>query len=195
MYLAIVNTMDLEALPLYQNLNTVWSLFVKDLKKIQKYKTIMTSFITPYCISAYVICKTAEGPLYLLIRRCGKYLPGTWQMISGGIENSETAPQAAMREIKEETGLIPYALYSADAVETFYMQSNDKITFVPVFVAFVEDKKITLSATEHDAYEWLPFEEAKNKLVWSEQRRVINQIHESCVLKDPSELLRVMIKE
>lgn len=155
----------------------------------------MNSFITPHCISAYVICKTSEGPRYLLIRRCGKYLPGTWQMISGGIDNSETASQAAMREIKEETGLTPYALYSADVVETFYMLSNDKITFVPVFVAFVEDKKIILSPTEHDAYEWLPFEEAKNKLVWSEQKRVINQIHESCVLKDPSELLRVLIKE
>ena len=155
----------------------------------------MTSFITPHCISAYVICQTLEGPRYLLIRRCGKYLPGTWQMISGGIENGETATQAALREIQEETGLIPYALYSADAVETFYMQSNDKITLVPVFVAFVEDKNVSLSPKEHDAYEWLAFEEAKNKLIWSEQRRVISQIHESCVLKKPNELLRAVIKE
>ena len=153
----------------------------------------MTSFTTPYCISAYVIRQTSEGPRYLLIRRCGKYLPGTWQMISGGIENGETAVEAAFREIQEETGLIPYALYSADAVETFYMQSNDKITFVPVFVGFVENPNVSLSPKEHDAYEWLPFEEAKDKLVWAEQRRVICHIHETCVVKKPNELLRAEI--
>ncbi len=150
----------------------------------------MTSFITPHCISVYVVCQTPEGPRYLLIRRCGKYLPGTWQMISGGIESGETAPQAALREIREETGLIPQALYSADIVETFYMQSNDKITFVPVFVAFVENLKVSLSPKEHDAYEWLSFENARDRLVWSEQRRVICHIHDACVIKNPNELLR-----
>ena len=153
----------------------------------------MTSLITPYCISAYIIRQTSEGPRYLLIRRCGKYLPGTWQMISGGIENGETAVQAALREIQEETGLIPYALYSADAVETFYMQSNDKITFVPVFVAFVDNLEVALSPREHDAYEWLSFENARDRLVWAEQRRVISHIHDTCVTKNPNELLRVDI--
>lgn len=86
-------------------------------------------------------------------------------MISGGIEAGETAAKAAFREIQEETDLIPYALFSADIVETFYMLSNDKITCVPVFVAFVEDAKVTISPKEHDAYEWLSFEEARNKLV------------------------------
>lgn len=153
----------------------------------------MTSFITPHCISAYVVCQTSEGPRYLLIRRCGKYLPGTWQMISGGIESGETASQAALREIREETGLIPQALYSADAVETFYMQSNDKITFVPVFVAFVKNRKVSLSPKEHDSYEWLSFENARDRLVWAEQRRIICHIHDTCVMRNPNELLRVEI--
>lgn len=156
-------------------------------------KVIMFSFATPYCISAYIIHQTDEGPRYLLIRRCGKYLPGTWQMVSGGIENGETAMQAALREIQEETGLIPFALYSADAVETFYMQSNDKITFVPVFVAFVKDLNVSLSPKEHDAYEWLSFEDARDRLVWAEQRRVIAHIHDTCVMRKPNELLRVEI--
>jgi dATP pyrophosphohydrolase len=116
-------------------------------------------------------------------------------MISGGIENGETAPQAALREIKEETGLTPDDIYSADVVETFYMQSLDKITFVPVFVTFVENMEVVLSPQEHDAYEWLPFEEAKSKLAWAEQRRVICHIHDTCVVKKPNELLRMLLKE
>ncbi len=151
----------------------------------------MTSFISPHCISAYIVRQTSTGPLYLLIRRCGKYLPGTWQMVTGGILDGETAVQAAIREIHEETGLTPIQLYSADAVETFYMPSLDKITFVPVFIAFVKEMDVKLSPSEHDAYEWLTFEEAKKRLVWSEQQRVITQIHETCVLQKPNELLLI----
>ncbi|MBS3904960.1 MAG: NUDIX domain-containing protein [Simkania sp.] len=149
----------------------------------------MTSFIAPHCISAYVIRQTSDGPLYLLIRRCGSYLPGTWQMVTGGILDGETAAQAALREIQEETSLTPTKLYCADAVETFYMQSQDKITFVPVFIAFVDTMDVRLAPSEHDAFVWLSFEEAKQRLVWAEQKRVLTQIHESCVLKAPDDLL------
>jgi len=146
----------------------------------------MTSFITPHAIGVYVICRTHEGPRYLLIRRCGRYLPGTWQMVTGGILASETSGQAVLREIREETGLTPVELYTADAVETFYMQLLDKVAFVPIFVAFVEHMEVELAPQEHDAYEWLPFEEARQRLVWAEQRRVIAQVHEMCVWKTSS---------
>ncbi len=135
--------------------------------------------IAPDCISAYIVRYRADGPRYLLIRRCSPYLPGTWQMVSGGIEDGESAPQAAFREIREETGLEPKEIYSADAVETFYMASKDQIVFVPVFVAIVEEEEVRLSPIEHDAFEWLTFEEASKRLVWSEQKRVLKQLHQT----------------
>ena len=33
--------------------------------------------------------------------------PGAWQMPQGGIDNGETAREAALRELTEETGLLP----------------------------------------------------------------------------------------
>lgn len=149
----------------------------------------MSPLFSPWCISAYVIRKTEDDAYYLLIRRCGTYLPGTWQMVSGGIEPGETASAAALREIQEETGLIPSSFYTADAVETFYMESQDRIALVPVFVAFVEEESVRLSPKEHDAYEWLSFEEARDRLIWTEQKRVITHIHHTFVLSQPSTLL------
>lgn len=154
---------------------------------------MMAEKITPYCISAYIISKTNNGPRYLLIRRCCPYLFGTWQMITGSIEKGETSPQAAYREILEETGLTPSKMYCADAVETIYVKSRDCIAFVPVFVAFVEQMGVRLSPTEHDAYEWLPFEEARNRLLWAEQRRIIEEIHERFVLQSPDEFHSISI--
>ncbi len=152
----------------------------------------MNSFVDPQAISAYIICKTHTDAKYLLIRRCGRLLPGTWQMVTGGVHIGETAWETALREIQEETGIIPDSLYSADTVETFYMASNDKIAFVPVFVAFIhEPTTVQLSPDEHDAYEWLSFENAMKRLVWSEQRRTLTHVHENFVLNEPHSLLLV----
>ncbi len=151
----------------------------------------MTTSVPPHCISAYVIHKTAESAHYLLIRRCADYLRGTWQMVSGGLEKGETAHAAALREIQEETALLPYTLYAADAVETFYMPSHDKIAFVPVFVAFVDTTDVQLSPKEHDAYEWLPFETARDRLIWSEQKRIITHIHNCFIDNTPNSFLKI----
>ena len=155
----------------------------------------MNSFIDPQAISVYIVHKNHTDAKYLLIRRCGPFLHGTWQMVTGGVHIGEKAWETALREIKEETGLIPDSLYSADAVETFYMASKDKITFVPVFVAFMhEEKNVQLSPDEHDAYEWLSFEKAMERLAWSEQRRILTHIHENFVLKEPLDLLLMETK-
>lgn len=147
--------------------------------------------IAPHCISCFVIRQTNEGARYLLMRRAGKYLPGTWQMVTGGIEPGESAVEAALREVKEETSLTPFALYSADAVETFYIKHLNEIHLVPVFVAFVEDREVNLSPKEHDAYDWLAFEEAKELLLWSEQRRIIQEIQENFILNPPNPALLI----
>lgn len=148
----------------------------------------MTSFIQPECISCFILNKNLE---YLLIRRSSKELHGTWQMVTGGILEGETAPEAVLREIREETALIPTELYAADFLETFYIISRDQIGFVPVFLAIVETTEVVLDPKEHDAYEWLLFEEAKERLVWSEQKKALTHVHENLVLKKPHELLRI----
>jgi dihydroneopterin triphosphate diphosphatase len=158
------------------------------IKKNQK--DIMSSSLQPPCITAYVIHLSGNGPRYLLIRRsCGGYLNGTWQMVTGGIMEGETAIQTAFREIEEETGCTPTKLYSADAVETFYLHAQNKIVLVPVFVAFTDSMNVTLCPEEHNAYEWLPFEEAQQRLVWAEQKRIIAHIHVSFCQTEPNRML------
>ncbi len=145
----------------------------------------MHGFIKPFAVSTYVIHKQN----YLMIRRCCDYLKGTWQMVTGGIHQGEKAWEAALREIKEETGLVPDRFYNADIVETFYMVSRDHVTFVPVFAAFVDDPiEVKLCPAEHDAHEWVTYEKFKENLVWSEQRRALTHIHENFVLKEPLSL-------
>lgn len=144
--------------------------------------------VNPSCINAHIVRQTSDGPRYLMIRRCCNFLPGTWQMVTGTIEEGETAVQAAWREIQEETGLVPKTLYIADIVDTFYLASNNRVGTAPVFVAFVEEETIRLSPEEHDAFEWLAYEEAKSRLFWS-QKQCLDHVHHEFVLKKPPDSL------
>ncbi len=67
-----------------------------------------------------VAVRVLEGTNEVLLLRRTRSLRGEWCQIAGAIETGETAWQAAIRELAEETGLAPQALFSADICEQFY---------------------------------------------------------------------------
>ena len=144
-----------------------------------------------YAVSAWVVRGRGADASYLLLRRCADYLAGNWQMVVGRMEKSETAWQAALREIREETGLAPTALYNSGETEIFYEARSDRMAVVPAFVAFVETDEVTLSPHEHDAYEWLTFEEALERLEFPQQRRVLKAVNENFVIAEPQPRLLI----
>lgn len=152
----------------------------------------MIARMKPELVSVFVICQDK----FLIIKRCSPFLYGTWQMVTGGIEAGETAWAAALREVYEETGLVPDQFFNADTIEQFYVVNQDIIYFVPVFVAILDDfYKISLSPREHDAYEWVSKDEAKRRLVWIEQKRCIDHVYSEFIMKKPSDYLRIAIPE
>ncbi len=146
----------------------------------------------PKCVLVYIVRIKTGRAEHLLLRRCGDYLQGTWQMVTGRIEPAEPAWQAGLREMEEETGLIPERFYSADAIESFYLPQTNEIVFAPAFVAFVSpDADVRLSPTEHDAYEWLPLEEALPKLAFQGQVRIMKAIDAHFIQMHPSHILQI----
>ncbi len=76
----------------------------------------------------FIIRPAGGSHEFLLARRSeGRYMGGTWQLISGGIEADETAWQAALREMDEETGLKPLELYRLSHLTHFYRPDNDSL--------------------------------------------------------------------
>lgn len=145
-------------------------------------------------IALYAVKGRGRAARYLLIRRTGKRLRGHWEMIAGKIEKDETAWQAALRELKEETGLQAQALYSADTLEAFYAPRADVIDLTPVFVAFVDENARVQLSDEHDAYEWLTAAHAGRRLAFSEQRRILKHIEALFVQKKPRDILNIPLE-
>lgn len=115
---------------------------------------------------------------FLLLKRSNDDLifPGLWQMVSGSIDGNETAYNAALRELKEETGLIPELFWIVPNVNSFYSQKKDEIHLVPVFAAKVNSNSVVKLSVEHSEFKWVKKEEAKKLLAWDGQKKSIDII-------------------
>jgi dATP pyrophosphohydrolase len=121
--------------------------------------------------------------------------PGLWQIISGGIERKERAYETALREVKEEIGIVPIHLYNTPLTNVFYSHSQDKVNLSAVFAAEVDENSKVILSNEHSSYRWLPRIKAKKQLVWPGQKEAISTVYEY-ILTNPqtSKLLELSIK-
>ncbi|MDP7095367.1 MAG: NUDIX pyrophosphatase [Candidatus Marinimicrobia bacterium] len=135
-------------------------------------------------IDAYVFRKTNDGLLFLILKRAKtKRYEHLWQGVAGKIEAGETAPEAAKRELMEETGLKPKHMFVADHVSRFYEAHGDRINLVPVFGIEVDSDQITLS-DEHCEYQWVPLDDALEHLVWQGQKKGIRVVSDMVLSND-----------
>ena len=126
-------------------------------------------------IDVYPLRGAGAGLECLVLRRAaGGRCPGSWEVVHGHIEAGETPLEAAVRELAEEAGLGPVRMYNLSRVEAFYQHGKDEVALVPVFVAFVDG--VPVLSAEHDAYEWLPVEDAAARVAWAREARALEDI-------------------
>jgi len=135
-------------------------------------------------IDAYVFIKTKSGLKYLLLKRAEeKIYGGLWQCVTGKIEADEPAWKTAVRELKEETGLIPINMFVADHVSQFYEANKNRMNLIPVFGIEVESDEVKLS-DEHSKFVWADFDLAFKKLVWRGQKDGLFSVNNMLSLDD-----------
>ncbi len=124
-----------------------------------------------------------DEPLYLVLKRSksDSIYPGIWQIVTGSIHEGETAVNAALRELKEETAVVPIKFWSVPYVNTFYVAHQDTIHHTVFFAGEVSKETEVRLSDEHESSRWLALESAKSMLVWPGQKRGVELVHEYIV--------------
>lgn len=127
-------------------------------------------------VDVYVIRPLAAGWKVLAVQRAlDTRCPGAWEAIHGKIETDEAPENAAVREVREETGLEVARLYNV-TVQPFYLHMFQKVQMAVVFAAFIDEPGDVVLGEEHQKFEWLTTEEAAERFVWPREREALDHI-------------------
>ena len=148
----------------------------------------MTTSSASDCLGVvlFVVRRSADTHQYLLVRRSGGRFAGQWWPVAGTSRPHESPHRTALRELREETGLVPVSLYKT-RLEAPHAEERG---FLPVFVAFVEASAEVVLNYEHDDFQWLSANGVKS-LIPVQTHRSIDAIEELILSSSPGDAVRV----
>ena len=137
-----------------------------------------TTSVIAGVVDVYVVRPLPGGWKVLVVQRAlGTRCPGAWETVHGRIEPGERPEDAAVREVREETGLTVARLYNVTVVP-FYLHMFNAVQLAIVFAALIDEPAAVSLGEEHQAFEWLSPDEASSRFVWPRESESLAHIRQ-----------------
>ena len=123
-----------------------------------------------------VFRRTSEGIEVALIGRASSRKPFIWALPKGWVEPGETLPGAALREIREETGLTGKLVEPLGQIEyTFYSPEDRARVHKTVHFFLVEYVSGDTADHDHEVEEarWWPLDAALQSMTYESERGML----------------------
>lgn len=121
-----------------------------------------------------VVYKRGNGKIFVVI-----YKPkdkNTWQLPKGWIDKGETRQEAAVREVKEESGVQGKIIKKIDTIKYFFNWQGEKIlktvTFYLMEYIFGDTKD---HGWETDTAEWVEIDQAVERLTFDSEKEIVKK--------------------
>ena len=113
----------------------------------------------------------------LLVKRAKPPITWQWSIPGGGQELGETTREAALRELKEETGVDAELIGLIDVIDTVREDEEGRIQFHYTLVDFaaIWTSGEPLADDDVSDAQWVHLSDLENKGLWSETIRVIRE--------------------
>ncbi|MBF0248249.1 MAG: NUDIX domain-containing protein [Alphaproteobacteria bacterium] len=142
-------------------------------------------------VACAVLRPAGDGYEVLVLKRTLPPLDGVWSLVTGHVDEGETGARAAGREVVEETGLQPTALYSANFCDQWYNAHVNVIELVPVFVAYVDAGADVDLNHEHSDLRWLAVDDAIARIPFHGHKTALEHIRHTFIENAPPVWLKV----
>lgn len=130
--------------------------------------------------------ETPGGPLFLLLDY-GKH----WDYPKGHLEEGESAWQAAVRELREETGIRQVdrvTRFEENMHYVFHSPRKGRVhKTVTYFLGRTRNEDVKIS-DEHLGHAWLPYEDAMERLTYDNAREMLRAAHDALIAHRPAPL-------
>ena len=148
-------------------------------------------------VDAYIFRHT-NTIQFLQLLRATEPLHATWQPVMGHIEDGETAIDAVIREVWEETGLrfdghASPPLYALEQIHPYYLPRRNAIMMSPRFAVEVDSTWTPRLNDEHTDARWIDASDVGTHFMWPGQRAAISEILDG-LASETHPLLRVELE-
>lgn len=122
-----------------------------------------------------VVC--FKDDLVLLVKRKKPPVVWEWSIPGGGQELGETTREAALRELKEETGVEARLIGLIDVIDTVREDDDGRVQYHYTLVDFAAEWVSGEPVADDDVSDalWVPLVEIEARGLWTETIRVIRE--------------------
>ena len=102
-----------------------------------------------------------------------------WSLPKGHIEDGETAEQAAVREVEEETGIIGRVVAPLGTIDFWFVAEDRRVhKTVHHFLLRALGGELSDEDVEVSEVAWVPLAELESRLAYADERRLIRRAAE-----------------
>src|SRR4051812_48612613 len=116
----------------------------------------------------------ARGALIGRVDRRGRLL---WSLPKGHVEAGETAEDAAIREVAEETGILGRVVAPLGTIDFWFVAEGRRIhKTVHHFLLLAIGGELSDADIEVTEVDWVPLDEVPERLAYADERRLVDKV-------------------
>ena len=124
-----------------------------------------------------LVIDRSGAPQVALIGRRDRRGRLIWSMPKGHVEPGETFTEAALREVKEETGVTGAVLAPLGVIDFWFTAEHHKIhKTVHHFLIDAHSTELSDADSEVEKVAWIPLEQVARRLRYADERRLIELV-------------------